>query len=390
VSIQAVVENDLVRLPSGVHLPDGTEEVARPVWSGCRLDDHRFAIWSDVLTVWDLRNLGHPIRLEGHARSITGAIPLKDDQFLTWAGDETLRRWDLAQVRSTGDFRPPVAGQPYPLMECTPTDGHAEWVRGALALSTGEVASWAYDHSLRLWQPDIGLTRCILSGHCYWVMGAVELPDLRLASWSDDCDVLIWDLTSGGRITVMQGSRRPGVDRAWPEALTHDDFVNGVAVVNSQTLVSWADDSTLRIWDLQTFQERFLIELGSTPDSVAGLGEETVCARWDEDSMVGIWSVNSGQKIGLMAITDFVHTYPKHIWSITNFDSEAPRVLRGSDFEVSVTDGALKVKHQVWGELYWHGDRTMTLYCMTPSNVICASVTEKDLAFIHIEAPNAR
>ena len=146
----------------------------------------------------------------------------------------------------------------------------------------------------------------------FGVMGALELPGLRLASWSYDCDVLIWVLASGRKIVTLQGSRRHGADRAWDDASTHDGFVAGVTVVNPQSLASWAEDSTLRIWDMETLRERHVIELESPPDDLAGLDAETVGAWWQEDSVVGLWSVSTGLKIGQMPSAEFAFAYPAH------------------------------------------------------------------------------
>jgi WD40 repeat protein len=376
------------------NLLDGThtvvEEVARPIWSGRRLDANRFAAWADVLTIWDLRDLTRPLRLQGHAQTITDALTLPDGKVLTWGIDETLRRWDLARVSPSEEVRPPVPGQVYPVRDGVSAPGHCEWVRGALALSQGEVVSWAYDHSLRIWNPGSGHTRCILSGHRYWVMGVVEVPGLRLVSWSDDCDVMVWDLTRGHRIEILQGSRRPDADRAWDDASTHDDFVRGAVVLSPQSLASWADDHTIRIWDLQTLQERHLIALESAPDVVASLDTETFFAWWAEDAVVGLWSTTTGRKIAQIPAAEFSRQYPAQSGQLDISSGETSLVLRARDFEASAAEGALKVTHRQHGDLFWHGERTLDLFCLASDDVLCASMTEKDLAFIRLAAMGAR
>lgn len=371
------------------NLQDGThvliDEVARPVSSGCRLDGHRFAIWGDGLTVWDLHDLAHPVRLEGHAQSITDVLLLPGGQILTWAYDENLRRWDPAQVKGDGDVRPPVAGNVYPPQAGAQAPGHAEWVRGALALGTGEVASWAYDHSVRIWIPQTGQTRLTLSGHRYWVLGVVELPGSRLASWSHDCDVMVWDLASGSRIATLEGSRRQGAKRAWHDALTHDHQVNGLVVVNPHSLASWAEDCTLRIWDLETLQERHVIVLESVPSDVARLNADTVCAWWKEISVVQCWSVRTGQSMGTMSGDEFVRAHPAHRELIGETSENESVVLRTPDFETSVSEGVLKLAHRNLGDLYWHSGRTLELHCLAAGDTICASPTEKDLAFVRLK-----
>jgi WD40 repeat protein len=373
------------------NLQDGTDvlidEVARPVSSGCRLDGHRFAIWGDGLTVWDLRDLAHPVLLEGHAQSITDVLPLQGGQILTWAVDETLRRWDPAQVIAYRNVRPPVAGKVYPAQAGAQESGHAEWVRGALALDNGEIASWSCDHSVRIWNPQSGSTRLILSGHRFWVMGVVELPGSRLASWSFDCDVMVWDLASGRSIATLEGSRRQEVKRAWHDALTHDHWVNGLVVVNPHSLASWAEDCTLRIWDLETLQERHVILLESVPSNVARLDADTVCAWWEEDSAVQSWSVSTGQSMGTMTGEEFVYAHPAHREWIAETGDDESVVFCRPDFEASVSEGVLRLAHHNLGDLYWHSGRTLELHCLANGDTICVSPTEKDLAFVRLEVP---
>lgn len=376
------------------NLDDGThkliDEVARPIWSGCRLDANRFAVWADALTLWDLRDLARPIRLEGHAQTVTDALPLPGGHILTWAVDETLRRWDPARVQTTGEVRPPVPGKSYPAHLDALAQGHAEWVQGALALSNGEVVSWAYDHSLRIWSPQTGSTRQILAGHRFWVLGVVELPGERLASWSVDCDVMVWEIATGQRITTLQGSRRSGVDRAWDDALSHDGAVNGVVIINAHSFASWSDDGTVRIWDLHTLRERQVITMESPPDGVAALDEDTFCAWWQEDKVAGIWSASTGLRIEQISGVELASRYPAHGKWFAEVEDDTPSTLRARDFEASAESGALRVMHRYYGELYWHAGRTLELYCIAEGDTICASVTEKDLAFVRVERPEGK
>jgi WD40 repeat protein len=56
----------------------------------------------------------------------------------------------------------------------------------------------------------------------------------------------VWDLATGERKQTLDG---------------HDGFVLGAAFVDGRTLCSWANDGTIRTWDLLTANERKVISL---------------------------------------------------------------------------------------------------------------------------------
>jgi hypothetical protein len=63
------------------------------------------------------------------------------------------------------------------------------------------------------------------------------LPGGKTAlSWSDDDSLRVWDLESGAEKQKLTG---------------HTDYVNGALLLpDGKTALSWSDDSSLRVWDL--------------------------------------------------------------------------------------------------------------------------------------------
>ena len=121
---------------------------------------------------------------------------------------------------------------------------------------------------------------------------------------------------------------------------------------------------------------------------VARLDADTVCAWWEEDSVVQRWSVRTGQAMGTMTGEEFVRAHPAHREWIAETGDDESVILRTPDFETSVSEGVLRLAHRNLGDLYWHGGRSLVLHCLAAGDTICASPTEKDLAFVRLEAPH--
>jgi WD40 repeat protein len=382
-------QDDTIRL---WNIEDGAnivvEEVARSVWSGSRIDTNRFAIWSDGLTIFDVRDLSRPIRLEGHAQSTIGALFISESQLVTWSVDETLRSWDISAVDMPKKILPPIPGNV--LTPCTDGFGqdHLEWVRGALKLGNGDVVSWSYDHSLRLWDVETGSTKSVLSGHKYWVHGVLEIPEQRLISWSDDCDVNVWDIPSSALLATLQGSTPVGKKRAWKDAGTHDNFVSGVILVNPNSIISWDEDGIIKLWDLKTLKEVRSIELDSLPDGIHNLDHDCFYLWFEREDKVEIWSVLSCTLISKLTVNEFNKAYPAQAIALSQDGKIDKDCFITSELSVSVDKGILKMSHKLHGDMYWHGNRVMEFFCLPRPNCICMGLSEKELGFIRVELPN--
>ncbi|WP_373503862.1 trypsin-like peptidase domain-containing protein [Aestuariivirga sp.] len=70
-----------------------------------------------------------------------------------------------------------------------------------------------------------------------WVNGALAMPDGRILSWTEDQTLRLWDVNTG----LQSGP-----------AMEHDDVVTGALVTPDDRILSWSDDQTLRLWDAST------------------------------------------------------------------------------------------------------------------------------------------
>ena len=143
-------------------------------------------------------------------------------------------------------------------------------VLGALPLEDGRILSWSMDKTLRLWDgtpnghyckapescerraadaqvvvlhpykeapPLWGVSgRClsIFMGHSDTPRSALPLPVTRAISWADDGTLRFWDLESGECLQALDA---------------HEEGVQGAMVLERGRILSWSRMGEVRLWD---------------------------------------------------------------------------------------------------------------------------------------------
>jgi len=249
-------------------------------------DDKRLLSWSsgETLLLWDLDEGQQIGKLAGHKNDVNGALLLPGGQrALSWGTDGTLRRWDLNTCRQVGK----------------PLAGHKGVVYRVLLLPGGKQAlSWSEDSTLRVWDLESG--RQIgqpLAGHEADVNGALLLPGGRQAlSWSHDRTLRMWNLKTGkqvGKPLIGHEDHRDDKDR-------EDHIIGALVLPGGKRALSWAEDRTLRLWDLKTCDQVGPAFIGHD-DSVYSaqlLPDERRVLSWGGDGTLRIWDLETGQQVG--------------------------------------------------------------------------------------------
>lgn len=75
----------------------------------------------------------------------------------------------------------------------------------------------------------------VFEGHSGNVNGVLDLTDGRIVSWSNDGTLRLWDVESGSVLRIFEG---------------HSKSVTGALLLPNGHLLSWSYDETLRLWDL--------------------------------------------------------------------------------------------------------------------------------------------
>jgi len=131
--------------------------------------------------------------LEGHTSLVAKVVVGEGGWLISQGGpdDHTLRLWN---------------GQ---LGECRAVmEGHTGRIVGVRVLPRGQAVSWSEDGTLRLWSTRTGLCQAVLAGHASTVQGAELLDDGRLVSWSDDATLRIWNLVDGSCERTLAGHQQ--------------------------------------------------------------------------------------------------------------------------------------------------------------------------------------
>ena len=198
-----------------------------------------------TITVWDVAAGEAAKELVGHERTVTCFAGDVDDGEWVVSGscDGTLRLWEVESGRCVRSY---VGHESYVYSTCASRDGR--WM-----------VSGSDDKTARLWE--LGTGRCVrvFAGHTGGIRAVALSPDGQwLATGSYD-NKIIWD------DETKRSGRLPGAKekmlRLWhfPTGKCvwvlegHTSGVQSVAFSgDGRRLVSWSDDGTVRVWDVES------------------------------------------------------------------------------------------------------------------------------------------
>ncbi len=228
-----------------------------------------------------------PLVLTGHVGPVQGlAIDPEGTLLISGSWDNTLNIWDL----ETGEVRETLRSDRPSVIRDVALDPYTQ--RFATARDDGTIEIWQLDRqgsdlTLELEQR--------IEGHFGPVYAIAISPDgLTLVSGSQDTTIKIWAIETGDLLHTLTDHRGP----VRSLALTPD----------GQTLISGAADATIKIWDLETGElqntltdhTRLVRGLAIAPD-----GKTLASASWDRT--LKIWDLTTGElQNTLMGHTDLV------------------------------------------------------------------------------------
>ena len=242
--------------------------------------------------------------------AITALCPFGAHHVIAAAEDNTIRVWNIR----TGDCEMRLAG-------------HTDRVNALCVAGNGELVSGSDDFSMCRWNlaaggaatvvgtfaeksitslTPMGATQVIAT--CHWSsefynvsladgsMGAMETgsggPHIESSCAVDGAHVAVG--TSDGAIQIwdaMTGTRKKQLTRGGHEEGT---TVEALCMLPNGSLVSGADDDTLRIWNIRTNRVlRVLEEHTGTVSAVCAVGQHHV-ASGSHDTTVRLWDTTTG------------------------------------------------------------------------------------------------
>ena len=193
-------------------------------------------------------------------------------------------------------------------------------VSAAFSPDGRHVATWTWDHVIRVWNAETGKAEAVLAGHRDGITQAVFSPDgSRVASASHDGTVRVWPIASPAGALVLTG---------------HEGAVLAVGFdPGGQRIVSGGEDNVARVWDVGG---RELARLAGHQDSVTAVAFSPDGARiatGSLDTTVRLWDAPSGR------LEDTLRGHDKEVSSIA-FSPDGRTVVSGSaDQTVRFWDG---------------------------------------------------
>ena len=136
---------------------------------------------------------------------------------------------------------------------------------------------------------DASLVRT-LQGHTHLVSAVAITPDGRRAvSGSDDSTLRVWDLETGQTLTTLQG---------------HTLGVSAVAITpDGRRAVFGSGDTTLRVWDLETGQTLTTLQGHTHWVNAVAITPDGRCAlSGSEDSTLRVWDLRDGKELVILTV----------------------------------------------------------------------------------------
>ncbi|MFZ4791664.1 MAG: NACHT domain-containing protein [Candidatus Competibacteraceae bacterium] len=128
-----------------------------------------------------------------------------------------------------------------------------------------------------------------LKGHLKGIKDVKLLPDGRILSYSEDSTLRLWDAITGECIKVLEG---------------HKDAVTGAYLISDGRILSWSKDSTLRLWDAITGECIKVLEGHKEPIKEVYLMSNGHIFSWSEDSTWRSWNDTTGECINCINIME--------------------------------------------------------------------------------------
>jgi len=244
-------------------------------------------------------------RLEGHQNGAQALTFTPDGQTLVTADWERLRFWQVAtgkeaperqlpaprlssltysrdgNILATGSLTGTVKlWAPATGKQFLPQGGHEGSVHVVALSPDGKTAATASgENTLRLWEARVGKEAHVLPGHEGGVLAAAFLPDGRtLVSIGRDNTLRSWDVRTGRQLRqdrLSEAARRT------------------LAVAPGGRLIALGGEKEIILWDLAANQEVRRLPAGG---SVAFVPDGKTLLSWADDRLVHVWDVGTGKE----------------------------------------------------------------------------------------------
>ncbi|ODN77020.1 guanine nucleotide-binding protein subunit beta-like protein [Cryptococcus amylolentus CBS 6039] len=297
--------------------------------------------------------------LEGHSGWITAIATSSEnpDMILTSSRDKTVIAWQL--TREDNSF-----GYPKKILH-----GHNHFVSDVAISSDGQFAlSSSWDHTLRLWDLNTGLTTKKFVGHTGDVLSVSFSADNRqIVSAARDRSIKLWNTLGECKFDIVEDG--------------HTEWVSCVRFSPNPALpviISAGWDKTVKVWELNNCKLKtthhghtgYLNTLAVSPDgslSASG-GKDGITMLWDLNEGKHLYSLDAGDVINALVFS------PNRYWlcaatasSIKIFDLESKSLV--DDLQPDFDGLSESARKPECTSLAWSADG-QTLFAGFSDNVV--------------------
>ena len=186
------------------------------------------------IKIWDLENGQCIMTLNGHNGDIECIEELSNNQLLSGADDGDINIWDLNEK------------------ECIKTlKSNSIWIK-SLKVFPNDYLLACGGRTIQIWNYIKGLCIRKLEKNHTGLVTCLELTSNYLISCSWDKNICIFDLNTYSRVKVLSG---------------HSSKISCIKIsCNTGRLLSGAEDSTFKVWDLDSGKCLQTIEIDSKPN----------------------------------------------------------------------------------------------------------------------------
>jgi len=260
--------------------------------------------------------------LEGHKGWVTAIATSSEnpDILLTASRDKTIFVWELTR----GESSESSYGYPKKILH-----GHNHFVSDVVISSDGQFAlSSSWDHTLRLWDLNTGLTTRTFIGHTADVLSVSFSADNRqIVSGSRDRTIKLWNTLGECKFDIKDEGHTEWVStvRFSPNSL-------------NPVIVSAGWDKVVKVWELSKCKLR-TNHYGHTGyiNTIAVSPDGSLAASGGKDGVTMLWDLNEGKHLYSLEAGDIVNALvfsPNRYWlcaatasGIKIFDLESKQVV---------------------------------------------------------------
>lgn len=270
--------------------PDGTHLAARYRSSNLR-------VTYDPAIVWDLESRDYDYRHFSGTDHVNHAVFSPSGSMFAYAAGE------VVTVRDLDNGLPPIEF----------TDHTAQVLHVAFSADETTIAAITIEGTIRVWNIETGQQQIVLESYSdwrtdrpflwgdrsiTWVASVAFSPDGEtLASASMDGSVRVWNVETGQQRAVLEGygadiMRRTGLPEEYSEDIPSVDFSP-----DGNTIATGSFDHTIRLWDTNSMQQTahlyghtyYVWQVRFSPDG-------TLLASGSSDDTARLWDIASGQQ----------------------------------------------------------------------------------------------